>query len=635
MDNILQSRTRKAFESIAESGFDRRDGQLEMADEICTALMQKKPLAVEAEVGIGKSFAYLIPALLHFSGERRQIVIATSTIALQEQLCRDIEAVQKLLGTEVPVVLAKGMRNYACRKRIHDKLAKKPESAYLHRLWTDTDHGRQEKTAIQHAVSEEQWEQVCVSHYGCEDCNNCRYQNSCQYQLMRLNIRHGRQIVICNQNMLVAHLLNLGKSALFSPACNTFIIDEAHHIEPLFREAFTESYTQSELISAIRRCIKTPYLAEKQALAEEAICGIKELFSELLGQMKSQKKASDEDIVAFRFEKTAAASAAIMKARRAMRKLEESGIVSIHGALDFLCNATNSFKKNLVWTENPKDIRICVSKKDIRDEISKLLFVRGRTTILTSATIADKQEGTPTEKCAYFLDSIGFPTDGTVGEPKKSPFDYDNNAVLFCSKALPYPNQENREEYRAQSIDEIVKLLNVTHGKTLVLFTAKSDMEYVYKRLSNMGLPYRILVQSSGSSQLHRLECFTNDVNSVILGCGTFWEGINVEGDSLSQVIIFRLPFPVPEPILEYKMSLSKNPIIEVAVPEMILKLKQGAGRLIRSTTDTGIVSILDPRASGKYAKEVRAALPEKNIIGRIEDLSEFRNDVKATGEAA
>ncbi|MBQ6946040.1 MAG: hypothetical protein IJN43_17225 [Ruminococcus sp.] len=173
----------------------------------------------------------------------------------------------------------------------------------------------------------------------------------------------------------------------------------------------------------------------------------------------------------------------------------------------------------------------------------------------------------------------------------------------------------------------ILRVMMKSAGKTLILFTAKEDMEYVYKKLSNMHLSYKILMQSKTSSQAYQLEKFKTDTNSVILGTGTYWEGINVEGESLSQVIVYKLPFPVPEPIIDYKMSLAENPIDEVAVPEMVIQLKQGVGRLIRSASDKGIVSILDPRVSlrkAKYADVALDALSVKNRADNIEELHTF-----------
>ena len=208
---------------------------------------------------------------------------------------------------------------------------------------------------------------------------------------------------------------------------------------------------------------------------------------------------------------------------------------------------------------------------------------------------------------------------------------------MYVSDKLPIPNKRNRTAYRNAAIKEIVKLLNITEGKALILFTAKDDMQYVFKKLSNMGLPYKIMVQDESTTQERRLEKFQNNVNSVLLGTGTYWEGINVKGESLSQVIIFKLPFPVPDPIVEYKMRKTECPLMDVAVPEMIIKLKQGVGRLIRSSDDKGIVSILDPRVSKSlntaYREDTLASLPEKNITEDITELEGFWNTIKEDGK--
>ena len=145
------------------------------------------------------------------------------------------------------------------------------------------------------------------------------------------------------------------------------------------------------------------------------------------------------------------------------------------------------------------------------------------------------------------------------------------------------------------------------------------------------------MVQDDSTSQERRLEKFQNNVDSVLLGTGTYWEGINIKGKSLSQVIIFKLPFPVPDPIVEYKMRKTDCPLMDVAVPEMIIKLKQGVGRLIRSSEDTGIVSILDPRVSKRlntaYREDTLASLPEKNVTEDISELEEFWNMIKEDGK--
>jgi len=435
---------------------------------------------------------------------------------------------------------------------------------------------------------------------------------------------------------LVSHLMNQQKGkGLFSPSVNTFIIDEAHNIESKFRSAYTTAYSKSDIVNVISesvRNIRNPYMKE---LAEEIKIELEELFRMFRVQVQKQESELEGDVTSFFLEINKDISEKLIVIRRNLATLNARTEKDAGAILQFLREVSNGADDNLVWLEKDKRLRLCVCQKEIRKDISRLLFSQGRCTILTSATISDKQTGTPREKCSYYLNSIGYPVIGMVSEPKKSPFDYDNHTMLYCSREMPYPSIERRKEYRAASIAEIVKLLEVTNGKTLILFTSKEDMEYVYKKLSNMHLPYKILMQSKTSSQAYQLEKFKSDTNSVILGTGTYWEGINVEGESLSQVIVYKLPFPVPEPIIEYKMSLTENPIDEVAVPEMVIQLKQGVGRLIRSASDTGIVSILDPRVSlqkAKYADVALDALSVKNRADSIEELHTFWDRITNEG---
>lgn len=359
-----------------------------------------------------------------------------------------------------------------------------------------------------------------------------------------------------------------------------------------------------------------------------------DLFNSLHNDIAIQKRNAEGDMQAYYFNQGEYVKKLLFNIRRNLSKLEKNLGYELR-SLAFLRELCNIRKENIIWLENDTDLTLCICKKDIRKDMSRQLFKRDVCTILTSATISNNSVGTPIERYKYFLEALAFPTDkGVVSEPKKSPFDYDRNTMLYISSNLPYPghNKEERKQYAEAAVVEIIKLLAVTKGKNLILFTAKSDMTYVYGRLTNMGLPYKLMIQNKESSQQRKLEKFKADINSVILGSGTFWEGINIEGESLSQVIIYKLPFPVPDPINEYKMSLVKDPITEIAVPEMIIKLKQGAGRLIRSVTDKGIVSILDPRVNSdskaKYKDMTLNALPEKNRTERIDELIEFWNNI-------
>lgn len=632
----LDETVNRFFEEAAAKGFEMRDGQMEMANDICKAITKKRPLAVEAEVGIGKSFAYLVPALIQFFRERRQVIIATSTIALQEQLYHDAQTILKMLGVHANIILAKGMKNYACMKRVHRLYSRHKDDVYYGRLWQTVRNGQQDKAEITMNISDAEWDKISISNFGKDQCKSCPYTRNCQYHKMRSSLVYENAIVICNQNMLVSHLMNQQKGkGLFSPSVNTFIIDEAHNIESKFRSAYTTAYSKSDIVYIISESVKNIRNPILKSNAEEIKMELEELFRMFRIQVQKQESESKGDVTSFFLDLNSDIRTMLLVLRKQFTKLDRKTGMNVGIVLQFLREVSNVLNENIVWLEKEKSLRLCVCQKDIRKDISKLLFSQGRCTILTSATISDKQTGTPREKCSYYLNSIGYPAIGMVSEPKKSPFDYDNHTMLYCSAALPYPSIDRRKQYREASIPEIVKLLEVTNGKALILFTSKEDMEYVYKKLSNMQLPYKILMQSKTSSQAYQLDKFKADTNSVILGTGTYWEGINVEGESLSQVIIYKLPFPVPEPIIDYKMSLTKNPIDEVAVPEMVIKLKQGVGRLIRSASDKGIVSILDPRVSlrkAKYADVALDALSVKNRADSIDELHTFWDKITNEG---
>ena len=624
----LLSAVNRFYKDDMKNGLQRRDGQIEMSGEITQAIMDNKSLAVEAEVGIGKSIAYLVPLVLQFFRERKQMVIATSTITLQEQLERDIIKVLEVLGVRADVEIAKGMKNYICLKRFQNFV--REHSDYI-RTYDRAKYGLQTRTDVY--VSEDVWNKICITSCG-EKCSDCQFRKICEYSLMRERIRNNDEIVICNQNMLVSHFIKEESSeGIFKPDFSTLVVDEAHNLENNFRDAFTTAYSQKEISNEVLKATEN----RKNILSSrivEIIQMVDDFFKYLKYDIHQQQSRSIDDMRTYYYRPIREVRKLVLRIRSAMLEIE----MRTNRRLNCLQMFRNLGNKNfLVWLSTEKGVRINACKKNIRKEIGRLLFTSTRRTILTSGTITSQNSGTLKERYQYFMDSLGCPDNVCVSEPKKSPFDFDKHTMLYVSNKLPCPNKRNRNKYRNEAISEIVKLLEVTHGKALILFTAKDDRDYVFKKLSNMGLPYKIMVQSSDSSQEHRLERFQNNVNSVILGTGAYWEGINIKGESLSQVIIFKLPFPVPDPITEYKMANKECPLLEVAVPEMIIKLKQGAGRLIRSSEDKGIVSILDPRVSSRrktaYREDTLASLPEKNSTEDISELKEFWNSIKGDGK--
>lgn len=619
------------FQEAEKQGFERREGQIEMAKDVCKAVSEKKPLVVEAEVGIGKSFAYLVPIIIQYFRERRQIVIATSTIALQEQLYRDAQTILGMLGVKANVILAKGMTNYACMQKVSKYRRNHRHDFQAENAWKEVLAGRQDRSEMQMPMSDALWDELSISSIHTEKCKKCPYARYCRYSVMRNELKTSASIVISNQNMLVAHLT--GKE-IFSPSLSTIVVDEAHNLEPKFRDAYTTAYSEHELrdvLENLKEAAPEYKRAKATLIVQKAKNALELLFRELRFQIRRQQKHSDGDATAFFFQQTDDVKECLKALGTYFTLLGRISEKDVKAWSTYFHRCLNAADLCIVWAEKTNRFRLCVCRKDVSPYITQVLFQKDRSTILTSATLTDNDSESTTEQYAYFLNSIGFPKDGMVSEPKKSPYDYLHQARLYCAQGMPYPKQDNRDLYRMAAVDRIVELLNVTEGKTLILFTARKDMEYVYKRLSNLHLPYRILMQNSASSQKRQLSSFKDDVHSVILGTGTYWEGINVEGESLSQIIIFRLPFPAPDPILNYKMSLAADPVNDVCVPEMILKLKQGAGRLIRCATDTGIVSILDPRISMKdrpYAERAVHALSVKEQADTMIELQNFRKEI-------
>lgn len=661
--DIVYGITGKVFEffedTIPAIGMEARDGQLEMAEDILDALKDSRHVAVEAGVGIGKSYAYLVPALLFNRASRKPVIIATSTIALQEQLARDVRYLAACLGLSPEVIMAKGQSHYVCNMRANDglcqvnkKIREECIKAYA--------NGGQERRDFPENMSARDWERISIKRFRSRGtCDKCR--EHCQYYELRENMKRTEGIVICNQDLLTAHLcrqkdnISYG-SGLINPAAALTIIDEAHNLESKVRNAVTERFVEMDLYALIRNALNDVNRYNRSGAEGKyhaAQRSIGHFFKLLQKEVDRQMNDSDDmrDASRFAFPEDKENKRIYCRALKKMTESLEDAIESIQlsstygfsvrehptAALDDLLRKGEALRKlqvyldhNILWIDKIKNtLEFCWCPKDTGEIIKNLYFGRGSTVVLTSATLTNMNAGSPSDQYAYFVANTGFPDDtgGTLANPKPSPFPYDRHAMIYHCDDLPHPTND-RKRFLEQGVERLMQLLDITQGKALVLFTAKSDMEAVYEHLCRQELPYHVLKQAQGSSQEEVLEEFKSNVNSVLLGTGAFWEGISIEGKALSQVVVFKLPFPVPEPVINYKQAVAKNGLMDVLVPEMVLKLKQGVGRLIRNYTDTGIISIIDPRLSDQHAKPytqlVWDALPIKNRTTDIEVLQEF-----------
>lgn len=631
-------------------GFEMREGQQDMSCEIVDALIHNQHFAVEAGVGIGKSFGYLVPILLYNKKLKKPVIVATSTIALQEQLWKDIHDVMPLLNTKPEVILAKGQTHYLCHKRANEYI--NMEDAVIPKELTDgIEQGFQERKQFSSSLPQSIWDKVNIQRFSMRNCGSC--EKKCLYYAIRSQLRYTKGIVLCNQDFLTAHLRQLrrGQDGLINREADLIVVDEAHNLDDKVRSATTERVNQSKILGLLQSATKEIKPADRQNVyreTNEAQKAIRTFFDSLKAQMQQQISNSQQDMRyadRFFFDGSLESINLLKSMCSAIKSAALS--IQVYASYDFnnrstaasdelddqsenLAEMIEELDDYLLWIERKgSQAELVYCPKNTREITNRLYFNGSAHTILTSATLTNATDGSLEEQYAYFISNTGFPTDehGCLSEPKPSPYPYDEHSMIYYCDDLPHPTREH-EAFIEQGVKRLLDVLDISGGKALVLFTAKSDMEEVYSILSQMDLPYKVLMQQSGSSQDHVLNEFKENTNSVLLGTGAYWEGISIEGKSLSNVVIFRLPFPVPDPIIEYKASIAKDPLMDVRVPEMVIKLKQGIGRLIRNFKDTGIVCIIDRRLRDeppeRYHDVTWASLPIKNKTRSLDELRNF-----------
>ncbi|MBY0013684.1 ATP-dependent DNA helicase [Paenibacillus typhae] len=638
----------RMYDRFPRIGLRERTGQQDMSLDIAEAYMSGRNAMIEAGVGIGKSFAYLIPGLLINHISQQPVIIATSSIQLSEQIHKDLRVIGSRLGfTTVRSVVGKGMGQYACRYRAGGLSKPDDADSPLPKLVEQIlNYEIDERADIQGGISDAVWSEVCVN-----DCKfeQCRYKSTCTFYVMRakINARAGdMDFIIVNQDLLIRDLIKKkeGTKGLITERPALIIIDEAHNLEAKVRDAMTLEFTfrgaSRVLDDALQILFKQSgdkSLLTQVKFIKGCLTGIfKQVETDLLHTAKQDTdrvKVSQIQGVPFgravQVLKEFSLSLSVLTSRH--EREIDNAFEAVNGLIALMNVLSGAEDNYLIWaSKNKREATVSICPKNISQFLKHTLFNGKTSVILTSATMCQGGD-TLEEQYAYLTQSLGYRGDYMERQP--SPFDYDRHTMMYISGSVPYYNHENRKEYLEAAYKEMLRLCNVTEGRTLVLFSAKEDMKYVYEKLRSEKLNWALHMQKEGSSQDETIANFRAS-KGVLLSTGVFWEGINIEGSDLSQVIVFRLPFPVPaDPVYEYKASMAGNALKEVFVPDMLLRLRQGTGRLIRSETDLGVLSILDSRLSAAARKDYRSkvleALPFKQVT---EDFRVLERFVKAKG---
>lgn len=624
-----------------------RESQFDMALEILDGIKNSKHIVIEAEVGTGKTFAYLVPiCYLKKEIPNLSVIFSTGTISLQEQLINDIRHVMNYTGlTETNVVLAKGKTHFLCMKRLTTLANRQPVTNGLENWKMYSTHG--DYSELKKVIGEiKEWEKIHVD----DSCSwqQCRYFAECGYVQLRNKMKKEANLIVTNHDQLIADALLRARRSrpLFPQNVDIVVIDEAHKLEEKARNALMQSYNLKRINNLLQQAlillrrysdfdsVHRKIFELKNALRD----GFDFVYQNCIAHKYEMEiegmypKRYSVDNRGFQID-------IIIDTLQNLRDLieiyvedDESVSEGLSELIHFLYSMQDLKESNYIYwceinEEKQEDVTINSIPKNMSDQISELLFQdSNRLYIITSATITNPGQ-TIEEQYRYLTETIGLNCSQVFyGEPKKSPFDYKSNTILYICDSLPHPNE--RDEFRKKGAEEIASLIRITKGRSLVLFTSKEDMNAVYSMLIKMNIPWTILIQADGSHQEEVKRQFKDDENSILLSTGIFWEGIDISGPSLSQVIIFRLPFPVPDPIIEYKTSQVDNKM-KILLPEMIIQLKQGLGRLIRSESDKGIASILDSRlVNANYKDEVLRGLPFPNVTYDKKDVERFAQEI-------
>lgn len=661
--------------------FEHRPQQQQMASLIAHTFNESEHALIEAGTGTGKSLAYLVPAFEWASTNNERVVISTDTIALQDQLIhKDIPLLQQALGINLNAAVLKGRSNYLCPIRLEALKRRGPTSIEELRIlakimvWQiEDDSGDKTNISLRGAAEHSIWSRISSA-----EGDGCRH-NQCQDELgidcpfyRAYKQAEAAHLVIVNHALLIA---DAKAESRILPPYNYIIIDEGHHLEESVTNSLSFELDEltllrriedlgnerrgllADLVSSLRTsdvpAKKTEriqaYTQNVNEAANQMGMHIQNLFKALRHFVEASGKLAKNDFIAHvRLSTQDISSRYFAPAAQAWEILQEFMFV-ISEATEELSNVLVSLENyhidnysdllrnmqsiaryltqtsstlngffsqqdaNVIYwltvSQDGKRLSINTAPLHVGPMISETLWNQRNSVILTSATLRTNGSFEHIQDRVYAENVSTY----EIG----SPFDYKSSTMLFLPTDIPDPREYNT--YQQMVEQSIIALASALNGRVLALFTSYSQLRQTSKTITPRLAMGNITVydQSDGTSRQSLLEGFKSTEKAVLLGTRSFWEGVDIPGDSLSALVITRLPFPVPnDPIFAARSELYNNSFNDFAVPEAILRFRQGFGRLIRTHTDRGIVVVLDSRIINKpYGAAFIDALPECKVV--------------------
>jgi ATP-dependent DNA helicase DinG len=632
----------------AHDRYEYRDGQVKMSEAITKAFEEKRHLIVEAGTGTGKTLAYLIPAIAAALSTKKRVVISTGTKNLQEQLMeKDIPFLQKILPKKFTAAYMKGRSNYACLYRI-SKAEHQPILEGLSEIdhfnevarWSQTTStgDRRELTNLPDDISF--WNRINARSEVCLG-QKCPDFEPCFITKMRARAEDA-DVIIVNHHLFFADLSVRGNQyGRVIPDYSSVIFDEAHLIEDIAADYFgvqVSNFQIDELVrdsdtlpitDAVVTANLTKVAAKIVGLAEQfwlrftqaRFDGRYPLFEDAFSNRTRDGGSTPTPLGEAYFfldEALGRLVTAIDPYADTVPEVESlvRRVKQARADLDFVVH--QSERNYVYWLERRgKGIFLRGSPVDVSELLRGKLFEKVDTCVLTSATLSSGGSFN------FVRERLGLDSAKTNVLHAASSFDYENQAILYLPKAMPDPRTP---EFTQLAAGEIVKLLQVSDGRAFVLATSNASMNALYELVSaRVGFPCFVQGSMSKSGLLER---FRETPNAVLFATQSFWQGVDVQGEQLSCVIIDKLPFAVPtDPIVAARSRFIEEnggrSFFEYSVPQAVISLKQGMGRLIRSKTDRGVIAILDPRLRTKsYGRDFLTSLPRLRITSDLTDVA-------------
>ncbi|MDT8300175.1 MAG: helicase C-terminal domain-containing protein [Sedimentisphaerales bacterium] len=627
-------------QSLAE--FEVRPEQVEMAGAIQRAILDCRHLAVEAGTGVGKSFAYLIPAIEYVCRTGEKAVISTYTITLQEQLInKDIPFLADCIDQKFAAALAKGRGNYLCKRRLEFALRRQRSlfddfGSELEEIsnWAGaTEDGS--LSDMPFLPKSHVWDKVRSEHGNCRG-RKCPHFRNCFYWRARRRLDKA-DIIIANHALFFSDLVLREEGASILPDYKFVVIDEAHNIEHVAEDHFGINIsnhrirymldglynprTHRGLLAHMNADKAIDLVGRAGRKSTNFLKDVRNWYEGVKDQTNGRcYKHFIEDTISGYFKDL---SSELSKLAKHIEDVDEKFEVMrfndrckglVHDFENFLMQKQPDY---VYWVEvssgRSRTTRLRSAAVNVGPDVKRCLFDEYESVILTSATLSTAQAG---EKSGFdfFVSRIGLEDFDAV--KLGSPFDYEQQVTMYIEKDLPNPNER---AFTGAAAEVLKKYILKTSGRAFVLFTSYAMLEEIAGKLSDWLAENDIALLQQGADvdRTTLLKCFKAQGSSVLFGTDSFWQGVDVPGEMLSNVIIARLPFAVPDqPLLAGRLEQIReqggNPFFDYQLPSAIIKFKQGFGRLIRSKSDSGIVVILDSRIVSKpYGKKFLSAIPK------------------------